>query len=135
LGDRVTTGTPLIEFDLDYVALHAKSLLTQVVVANTDRVTEFVRQTGLVQSGQDIFMELVLAEAIAATATDEGEIATSEPIVIPNPDGTARAAGGGAGEPGEKVSGAGVAASWQRSRQCQKHRGIDEFAGGAMAIR
>lgn len=87
LGDRVTTGTPLVEFDIDYVALHAKSLLTMVVVTNTDRVAEFVYQSGLVQSGKDIFLELVLAEGGEAAAAEGGELVTSEPIVIPNPTG------------------------------------------------
>ncbi|HEX6275923.1 MAG TPA: PTS glucose transporter subunit IIA, partial [Polyangiaceae bacterium] len=30
VGDRVKTGKPLIEFDLDFLATHAKSLLTQI---------------------------------------------------------------------------------------------------------
>src|SRR6187431_1228390 len=39
VGDRVEAGAPLIEFDLDHVATHAKSLLTQIIIANGDRVT------------------------------------------------------------------------------------------------
>lgn len=38
-GDKVQAGVPLIQFDLDFVARNAKSLLTQIVVANTDCVT------------------------------------------------------------------------------------------------
>ena len=87
LGDRVTTGTPLIEFDIDYIALHAKSLLTQVVVTNSDRIAEFVYPSGRVQSGQDIFLELVLTENKVNTAAIGGEVVTSEPIVIHNPTG------------------------------------------------
>jgi phosphoenolpyruvate-protein phosphotransferase len=87
LGDQVTTGTPLIEFDMDYVALHARSLLTQVVVTNSERVAEFVYQSGLVESGKDIFLELVLGEVGETTEVTTGESATSEPIVIPNPAG------------------------------------------------
>jgi hypothetical protein len=87
LGDQVTTGTPLIEFDMDYVALHAKSLLTQVVVTNSERVAEFVYQTGLVEAGKDIFLELVLEAGDETTKATAGESATSEPIVIPNPAG------------------------------------------------
>ncbi|MFW7380256.1 MAG: phosphoenolpyruvate--protein phosphotransferase [Oligoflexus sp.] len=34
VGDKVKTGTTLIEFDADYLALHAKSLLTQIVVVD-----------------------------------------------------------------------------------------------------
>lgn len=87
LGDRVATGTPLIEFDIDYVALHAKSLLTQVVVTNTERVAEFVYSSGLVQSGKDVFLEVVLAEGGGAAVAASGELVTSEPIVIANPTG------------------------------------------------
>ena len=87
LGDRVTTGTALIEFDMDYVALHARSLLTQIVVTNSERVREFVYQTGLVESGQDIFLELVLAAPGTSVEAAGGATATSEPIVIPNRSG------------------------------------------------
>ncbi len=40
-GDSVKTGDALIEFDADYVATHAKSLLTQIVVTNSERVASF----------------------------------------------------------------------------------------------
>ncbi|MBE7384761.1 MAG: phosphoenolpyruvate--protein phosphotransferase [Leptolyngbya sp. SIO1E4] len=87
LGDQVKTGDALLEFDIDYVALHAKSLLTQVVVANSDRVAKFVFQSGVVQSGQDILLELVLAESEEAAEDVVDEWVTSEPIVISNPLG------------------------------------------------
>src|SRR3954466_12876291 len=35
IGDQVTTGQPLIELDLDFLATHAKSLLTQIVIVNS----------------------------------------------------------------------------------------------------
>jgi len=38
-GDTVRTGAPFIEFDLDYLATHAKSLLTQIIITNSERVT------------------------------------------------------------------------------------------------
>src|ERR1051326_3976687 len=37
-GEMVRIGVPLIAFDLDFLATHAKSLLTQIVVTNSDRV-------------------------------------------------------------------------------------------------
>ena len=40
IGDRVDTGAALIEFDLDYVATNAKSLLTEVIISNGERVTQ-----------------------------------------------------------------------------------------------
>ncbi|EKU99272.1 phosphotransferase system HPr (HPr) family protein [Leptolyngbya sp. PCC 7375] len=87
LGDRVAAGCPLLEFDIDYVALHAKSLLTQVVITNPERIAEFVFQQGLVTAGQDIFLELVLDEDSQEQAVIAGDIVTSEPIVISNPQG------------------------------------------------
>ena len=39
VGDKVETGAPLIEFDLDYVATNAKSLLTEVIISNGERVS------------------------------------------------------------------------------------------------
>jgi phosphocarrier protein FPr len=36
IGDKVDTGAALIEFDLDYVATNAKSLLTEVIISNGD---------------------------------------------------------------------------------------------------
>ena len=86
-GDRVKTGDTLIEFDIDYVALHAKSLLTQVVVTNSDRVAEFRPKSGQVRGGQDIALELVLAAGGEAVEGLGGEVATSEPIAIGNPQG------------------------------------------------
>src|SRR6476659_4319384 len=48
VGDRVAAGAPLIEFDLDLLATRAKSLLTQVVITNSDRVSGWVRAEGFV---------------------------------------------------------------------------------------
>src|SRR3982750_4779406 len=53
VGDKVQAGDPLIEYDLDFVATHAKSLLTQIVVANTERVTAWERASGFVSAGKD----------------------------------------------------------------------------------
>jgi phosphocarrier protein FPr len=52
-GDQVRTGDELIAFDLDKVATSAKSLLTQMVITNTDRVSSFTPRTGLVTAGAD----------------------------------------------------------------------------------
>lgn len=88
LGDRVHAGDPLIAFDADAVARHAKSLLTQIVVTNSDRVTQFHHPTGVVTAGRDIFLELTLAlETAGEAAATPGERVVSEPIVIPNPTG------------------------------------------------
>ncbi|MBL1173981.1 phosphoenolpyruvate--protein phosphotransferase [Pantanalinema sp. GBBB05] len=88
VGDRVTTGDGLIEFDADYVATHARSLLTQIVITNSERVDQLVPcLPGKVTVGQDVVLEVVLAEKEITTAVQEDNIVTSEPIVVPNPTG------------------------------------------------
>lgn len=87
VGDRVKTGDILIEFDADYVALHARSLLTQIVVTNSDRVAEFKPASGLVNAARDPVLELVLVGGTTASDAETGPTVTSQAIIIPNPVG------------------------------------------------
>jgi multiphosphoryl transfer protein len=86
VGDRVKTGDRLIDFDADYIALQATSLLTMIVVTNADRVANMAYRSGPVTMGQDIILEVTL-KADVATVIQSGELITSEPIVVPNPIG------------------------------------------------
>lgn len=82
-GQQVRTGDALIRFDADLVAQRARSLLTQVLVSNMDRVSALMPRTGVVAAGKDEVMEIRLArEAVAAPAATEGETAESPPIVV-----------------------------------------------------
>jgi phosphocarrier protein FPr len=86
-GDRVRTGDPLIEFDLDFLATHAKSLLTQIVITNSERVTAWERASANVAAGKDtLFTVTYTAEEGGATVETAATI-LSEAIVIPNPSG------------------------------------------------
>src|SRR4051812_6131788 len=88
VGDKVRAGDPLIEFDLDFVATHAKSLLTQIVVANTERVTTWERASGFVSAGKDTLFTISIGEDVAgAAATNGDKTVTSPAIVIPNTSG------------------------------------------------
>lgn len=87
-GDRVKTGDLLIDFDADFIALHAKSLLTQLVITNSDQVSQFTPSAGYVNAGQDVVLELALAGvAQTVAAAPARETITSDAIVIPNPTG------------------------------------------------
>ncbi len=86
-GDKVKTGAPLIEFDLDFIATRAKSLLTQVVIVNSDQVTSWQRASGVVTVGRDMLLTLAFTEETAATSANAVETLTSQAIVIPNPTG------------------------------------------------
>ncbi len=86
-GDTVRAGDVLIDFDADYVATHAKSLMTEVIVTSTDRVAAMRRVSGSVTAGADTLLDVTLtngqqvARAVAAAAV------RSDPLVISNPSG------------------------------------------------
>ncbi|PTX97253.1 phosphoenolpyruvate--protein phosphotransferase [Verrucomicrobia bacterium LW23] len=89
-GEAVAAGAPLIDFDIDFIATHAKSLLTQVVISNSDRVSAWKRASGMVEAGKSEFLvlELVAEDATPADATAlPAKRATSDAILIPNPTG------------------------------------------------
>lgn len=87
-GAQVSVGDLLIEFDMDYVALNAKSLLTQMVVTNGEQVEYRVR-SGWVNAGVDCAFEVVLnsEDRVDKNAAPFGEAILSEPVVILNPSG------------------------------------------------
>lgn len=89
-GVRVSTGDALIEFDLDEVGRKAKSLLTQVVITNSDRVAGITIATGVVTAGQDVAATVELSSAVEegdAFAAGSATSAVSEAILVPNPTG------------------------------------------------
>jgi len=86
-GDRVHAGDPLIAFDLDFLATHARSLLTEIVIANSDRVVAWERASGCVSAGQDTLLTVTLKSDGAAPPEAGTMTVTSEAIVIPNASG------------------------------------------------
>src|SRR6476660_3819702 len=87
VGDKVRTGAPLIEFDLDFLATHAKSVLTQVVITNSERVTSWERASGLVLAGKDPLFTVTFESENAALAASGAKAVTSDAIAIPNRTG------------------------------------------------
>lgn len=87
VGDKVQTGTPLIEFDLDFIATHARSLLTQVVIANSERVERWEKASGNVVVGRDLLLTLELNDGTPGAEGDGGAVITSDAILIPNATG------------------------------------------------
>ena len=87
-GQQVSAGQALIEFDADYVAQHARSLLTLMLVISGESFTALAGNEGLVDSGQAV---LRLGAAAPRTAVSEaanpGEALLSAAIALPNPNG------------------------------------------------
>lgn len=87
-GDHVRAGDVLIVFDADRVAARAKSLVTQMVITNIERVAALRPRTGRVSAGRDVALEIVLADGAAAVASAaELERVESDPITIPHAAG------------------------------------------------
>ncbi|HWE45946.1 MAG TPA: phosphoenolpyruvate--protein phosphotransferase [Caulobacteraceae bacterium] len=71
-GQAVRAGDPLIGFDLDYLALHAASLVTPIILANSDSFAITRRAEGAVETGR-FLMAIAPRAAVAPTnqASDE----------------------------------------------------------------
>ena len=92
VGDQVRVGDELISFDLDKIATSVKSLLTQMVIANSDLLTSFTPHAGLVTAGADDVADVTFAGgeregAAQGAPAPSGRTVTSDAIVIPNPVG------------------------------------------------
>ena len=87
-GDDVRAGDLLLTFDADYVATHARSLITPVVVTNMERVEALQGRTGRVTAGRDALIHLrVGAGGPEAPTPQPGERVESGPIVIASETG------------------------------------------------
>jgi phosphocarrier protein FPr len=83
-GQRVDAGQALIEFDADYVALNARSLLTLMLVVSGEPFT--VLAHGLVEVGQSL-VQLSTGETVEAAVEEEGDALFSKPLTLPNANG------------------------------------------------
>ncbi len=87
VGDKVSPGDELIEFEADLVAQKARSLLTQIVITNSDLLTSVSYTAGKVTAGDTVILELEVGASEEDRSTDSGSLITSEAIVVPNPAG------------------------------------------------
>jgi phosphoenolpyruvate-protein phosphotransferase len=86
-GDDVRKGDTLLTFDADYVATHARSLISPVVVTNMDHVTSLQPRSGKVRVG-DLLMEIgVGAPSPTSGAETVADAVRSAPIVIAHETG------------------------------------------------
>jgi phosphocarrier protein FPr len=82
-GDEVHAGDLLLTFDADYVARHARSLITPVLVLSMDRVAALQGRTGRVLAGRDALLEVRLpAAGPDAAVRAQGNVVESAPVVI-----------------------------------------------------
>jgi len=86
-GDVVRAGDVLIDFDADYVATHARSLMTEVIITSTDRIAALQLASGSVTAGTDMILNVTLTNGAGKVSqASAGEI-RSGPLVVSNPSG------------------------------------------------
>ncbi len=83
-GQQVHTGEALIAFDADYVATHARSLLTEIIVTNMDQVARLTAASGFVTAAREVVLSVVPHGGLAADASAPlgGEFLRSGPVVV-----------------------------------------------------
>ena len=86
-GQQVDVGQALIEFDADFVALNARSLLTLMLVVSGEPFTWLAPQTGWVDSGQPLLGLNPVGQATDEAVAQKGEALFSGPVTLPNPNG------------------------------------------------
>ena len=58
-GQKVKAGDTIIEFDLEFLKEHAKSILTPVVISNMDEIKELQKMSGTVVVAADPILKII----------------------------------------------------------------------------
>lgn len=88
VGQYVTLGTPLIEFDADFIATRAVSLLTEVVITTGELVQRYNPTTGLVRAKEEPILVLSLKNSTKLAKDNEADtLLYSAEFTISDPTG------------------------------------------------
>lgn len=85
-GQRVEAGQPLIEFDADYVALNARSVLTLMLVVSGEPFKLLMPEQGMVSVKQPL-LRVTPQAATDEVKDEEGDTLFSRPLTLPNANG------------------------------------------------
>ena len=87
-GQEVKSGDPLIDFDMDYIATHAKSLMTQIILTNGEMVESIDKSQGVVIANESRLMSVILKEGfVCESDKTSSESIISDAVIIPNATG------------------------------------------------
>ena len=83
-GDHVNAGDALIEFDDAFLATHARSLITPIVILTGDKITSMSSASGHVVAGRDRILTLGRGAADGAVEEEAGATTSAEsaPITV-----------------------------------------------------
>jgi phosphoenolpyruvate-protein phosphotransferase len=86
-GDAVRAGDTLIDFDADFIATHAKSLLTQIIVTARNGTVRLEAGHGSVRAGEDVILRVHVDGTGDVDGRAPGRVVVSKPVRVPNPAG------------------------------------------------
>ena len=86
-GQQVAAGDILIEFDSDYIATHARSLLTQVILTNGEMVAAVAKAEGSATAGETDLLTVTLGQQTGEDQESDAREIISEAVIIPNSSG------------------------------------------------
>ena len=86
-GQQVKLGDKLIAFDADYIATHAKSLMTQVVLTNGELVGMVKKADGFATAAETDLLEVTLRHDAEIVDEETGKEVVSDAVLIPNTTG------------------------------------------------
>lgn len=58
-NQKVNVGDIILEYDLDFLKKHAKSVLTPIIIANIDQIKKIKKHSGVVYSGKTPIMSII----------------------------------------------------------------------------
>ena len=85
-GDEVKAGELLLTFDADLIATKARSLLTEVLVANLDNIASIDARSGMVKAG-DVLMDVHLKSTDERSVELEEESVHTRKVIVGNETG------------------------------------------------
>ena len=87
-GQEVKAGDKLIDFDMDHVATHAKSLMTQIILTNGELIESIDKSQGIVAANESRLMSVTLKEGLVCESDKiPSESIVSDAVIIPNATG------------------------------------------------
>lgn len=81
-GEHVKAGDALIEFDDAFLATHARSLITPIIILTGDKIAAMDAATGHVVAGRDRVLTLSRTGAFSSRNTETRAIVESPPITV-----------------------------------------------------
>ena len=88
-GDRVTAGQTLLKFDADYLACHARSLITVIILTSPENIKISNQALRYVRAGSDCLLQATIVKLSTSHNIDKKSLSpdAEASAIIQNPEG------------------------------------------------